>query len=76
MQIGMTGLGRLGASIVTRLVRGKHDCVVQDRQPQGMAALVALGARSSTSLQDLIRQLEPPRTIWSMVPVVDPGAKA
>jgi 6-phosphogluconate dehydrogenase len=68
MQIGMIGLGRMGASMVTRLLRGKHDCAVHDRRPQGMAALVALGARGSTSVQDLIRQLEPPRAIWLMVP--------
>jgi 6-phosphogluconate dehydrogenase len=68
MQIGMIGLGRMGASMVTRLLRGQHDCVIHDRQPQGMAALVALGARGSTSLPDLIRQLEAPRAIWLMVP--------
>ena len=68
MQIGMIGLGRMGASMVTRLLRGGHDCVVYDRQPQGVAALVALGARGSTSLQDLIRQLEVPRILWLMVP--------
>ena len=45
MQIGMIGLGRMGAGMVTRLLRGQHDCVVHDRQPQGVAALVALGAR-------------------------------
>jgi 6-phosphogluconate dehydrogenase len=68
MQIGMIGLGRMGASMVTRLLRARHDCVVHDRQPEGMAALTALGARASTSLQDLVRQLEPPRAIWLMVP--------
>jgi 6-phosphogluconate dehydrogenase len=68
MQIGMIGLGRMGASMVTRLLRGQHDCVVHDRQPQGMAALAALGARSATALQDLVRQLDAPRAIWLMVP--------
>jgi 6-phosphogluconate dehydrogenase len=68
MQIGMIGLGRMGASMVTRLLRGKHDCVVHDRQPQGIAALVALGARGATSLHDLVRQLEAPRAVWLMVP--------
>ena len=68
MQIGMIGLGRMGASMVTRLLRGKHDCVVHDRQPRGIAALAALGARGSTSLHDLVRQLEAPRAIWLMVP--------
>jgi len=69
MQIGMIGLGRMGTGMVTRLLRGHHDCVVHDREPQGGAALMALGARGATSLQDLIRQLEPPRTVWLMVPV-------
>ncbi len=68
MQIGMIGLGRMGANMVTRLLRGQHDCVVHARKPQGMAALVGLGARGSTSLPDLVRQLEPPRAIWLMVP--------
>jgi 6-phosphogluconate dehydrogenase len=68
MQIGMIGLGRMGAGMVARLLRGQHDCVVHDHHPQGIAALVALGAHGSTSLQDLIRQLEAPRAIWLMVP--------
>jgi 6-phosphogluconate dehydrogenase len=68
MQIGMIGLGRMGASMVTRLLRGQHDCVVHDRQPQSIETLAALGARGSMSLQDLIRQLEAPRAIWLMVP--------
>ena len=68
MQIAMIGLGRMGASMVTRLLRGQHDCVVYDRQPETMAALGALGARGSSSLLDLVRQLEPPRAIWLMVP--------
>jgi 6-phosphogluconate dehydrogenase len=68
MQIGMIGLGRMGASMVSRLLRGRHDCVVYDHQPQGIAALVALGAHGAASLEDLVRQLAPPRAIWLMVP--------
>ena len=68
MQIGLIGLGRMGASMVTRLLRGGHLCVVHDRQPQGMAQLVTLGARASTSLQDMVLQLATPRAIWLMVP--------
>ncbi len=68
MQIGMIGLGRMGASMVRRLLRGEHGCVVHDHLPQAMQALVAEGARSASSLQDLVRQLEPPRAVWLMVP--------
>ena len=52
MQIGMIGLGRMGASMVTRLLRGPHACVVLDRQPPAMEALVALGAHSAASLPE------------------------
>ena len=74
MQIGMIGLGRMGASMATRLLRGGHGCVVHDREPSGIAALVAQGAQGSTSLQDLVRQLQAPRAVWLMVPAagVDP----
>ncbi len=68
MQIGMIGLGRRGARMLTRLLRGQHDCVVHDRQPQGIAALAALGVRGSTSLHERVRRLEAPRAIWLMVP--------
>jgi len=68
MQMGMIGLGRMGTGMVARLLRGGHVCVVHARQPRGMDALVALGAHGSTSLPDMVRQLEPPRAIWLMVP--------
>ena len=68
MQIGMIGLGRMGASMVTRLLRGGHDCVVHDRAPEGMARLVALGARGAASLQQFIDSLQAPRVVWLMVP--------
>jgi len=54
--------------MVGRLLHGQHDCVVHDRRPQHMAALVNLGARGAGSLQELARQLEPPRAVWLMVP--------
>jgi 6-phosphogluconate dehydrogenase len=73
MQIGMVGLGRMGFGMVSRLLHGGQGCVVYDRLPQGASALVALGARSAATLHELVRQLEPPRAIWLMVPagVVD-----
>lgn len=73
MQIGMIGLGRMGANMATRLLRGGHACVVHDAQAEAMAPLVALGARGTTSLQDLVKALAPPRVVWVMVPaaVVD-----
>ena len=68
MQIGMIGLGRMGASMVTRLIRGGHDCVVHDQSPEGMARLVALGATGAASLQQFVDALQAPRAIWLMVP--------
>ena len=68
MQIGMIGLGRMGASMVTRLLRGGHDCVVHDRAPEGVAQLVALGARGAASLQQFVDALQAPRAVWLMVP--------
>ncbi|PKH39684.1 6-phosphogluconate dehydrogenase (decarboxylating) [Pseudomonas sp. 43NM1] len=68
MQIGMIGLGRMGASMVTRLLRGGHDCVVHDQAPEGIARLVALGSTGSTSLQQFVELLTPPRAVWLMVP--------
>lgn len=73
MQIGMIGLGRMGASMTTRLLRGGHACVIHDQSPQAMHSLVALGATETTSLQQLVATLAQPRAIWLMVPaaVVD-----
>ncbi len=68
MQIGMIGLGRMGASMVTRLLRGGHECVVHDHTPEASAHLVALGATDASSLQQLIERLQAPRVLWLMVP--------
>ncbi|MGV8917083.1 MAG: phosphogluconate dehydrogenase (NAD(+)-dependent, decarboxylating) [Pseudomonas sp.] len=68
MQIGMIGLGRMGASMVTRLLRGGHDCVVHDQSPQGIEPLVALGATGAASLQQFVDGLIAPRVVWLMVP--------
>ena len=68
MQIGMIGLGRMGASMTTRLLRGDHECVIHDSHAEAMAPLIALGARDTTSLHALVAALAPPRAVWVMVP--------
>ncbi|HKE20271.1 MAG TPA: decarboxylating 6-phosphogluconate dehydrogenase [Kofleriaceae bacterium] len=68
MQIGMIGLGRMGANMVRRLMKGGHECVVHDRNPEAVAALRAEGATGATSLDDLVAQLAAPRAVWVMVP--------
>jgi 6-phosphogluconate dehydrogenase len=75
MQLGMIGLGRMGASMVRRLLRKGHACVVHDRQSAAVAALVTEGAVGAGSPQELVAKLEPPRAIWLMVPAgaVDPA---
>ena len=68
MQIGMIGLGRMGANMVRRLLRGGHECVVKDRNPEAMKVLVDEGATGAASLDDFIAKLKPPRAIWLMIP--------
>ena len=73
MQLGMVGLGRMGANMVRRLLRGGHDCVVFDMSPKAVNELVQEKAKGSASLQELVSKLSKPRAIWLMVPaaVVD-----
>ena len=71
MQIGMIGLGKMGANMALRLMRGGHACVVYDRNPAQVAALVEHGASGAIDLQDFVRQLAPPRNAWLMVPAGD-----
>jgi 6-phosphogluconate dehydrogenase len=73
MQLGMIGLGRMGANMVRRLIRNGHQCVVFDRTPQVVAELVQDKAVGASSLADLIKKLQKPRAVWLMVPaaVVD-----
>ena len=68
MQIGMIGLGRMGASMVRRLQQGGHQCVAYDRSAEAVATCVSYGAQGARSVQDLARLLEPPRSVWIMVP--------
>jgi 6-phosphogluconate dehydrogenase len=74
MQLGMIGLGRMGANMVRRLMRGGHGCVVHDRSPEAVAALVAEGATGSASLAEFVQRLETPRTVCVMVPAAAVGA--
>jgi 6-phosphogluconate dehydrogenase len=73
MQLGMVGLGRMGANMVRRLLKGGHECVVFDMSPQAVTELAADSAVGASSLGDLVKKLERPRAVWLMVPaaVVD-----
>jgi 6-phosphogluconate dehydrogenase len=75
MQLGMIGLGRMGANMVRRLMRGGHECVVFDLSPDNVKQLVGEGATGSSSLDDFIRQLNKPRAVWIMVPAGDATEK-
>src|SRR5260370_16001298 len=68
MQLGMIGLGRMGANMVRRLVRGGHECVVFDPLPEAVESLVRDRAMGAASIKELIAKLRPPRFLWLMVP--------
>jgi len=73
MQLGMIGLGRMGANMVRRLIRNGHQCAVFDMSPKAVADMAAEGATGASSLADLVAKLARPRAVWLMVPaaVVD-----
>jgi 6-phosphogluconate dehydrogenase len=73
MQLGMIGLGRMGANMVRRLLKGGHQCVVFDRAPKAVEELVKEKAAGASSLAEFVTRLEKPRAVWLMVPaaVVD-----
>ena len=73
MQLGMIGLGRMGANMVRRLMRNGHSCVVYDAFPEAVQALTKEKATGATSLDDFLGKLTKPRAVWLMVPagVVD-----
>jgi 6-phosphogluconate dehydrogenase len=73
MQLGFVGLGKMGANMVHRIQRdSEHECVVYDHHPEAIATAEGQGASGASSLQDLVPKLEPPRTVWIMVPAGDP----
>lgn len=72
MELGMIGLGRMGANMTERLVRGGHRIISYDRSPEAIQQVVDKGATGGRSLADLVKQLTPPRAIWLMVPSGDP----
>jgi 6-phosphogluconate dehydrogenase len=68
MQLGMIGLGRMGANMVQRLLAGNHQCVVFDRSPKVVEELTRAKAIGASSIADLVKRLETPRAVWLMVP--------
>ena len=74
MQLGMIGLGRMGANIVRRLQLAGHQCVAYDHNPDSAAALTEFGAIAATSIEDLAAKLDAPRAVWVMVPAGVTGA--
>ena len=72
-QLGMVGLGRMGAGIVRRLMRDGHDCVVYDVSADAVAELEHEGATGTTTLEDFVRALDKPRAAWVMIPAAITG---
>jgi 6-phosphogluconate dehydrogenase len=73
--LGMVGLGKMGANMVRRLMRGGHECIVTDLNPANVAALEKEGAKGAASLAELAKKLNQPRAVWIMVPAGDPTEK-
>lgn len=73
MQLGMIGLGRMGANMVRRLLKHDHQCVVFDMSAKAVSEMAKQNAEGSSSLADLVAKLQKPRAVWLMVPaaVVD-----
>ncbi len=68
MQLGMVGLGRMGANMVRRLMRGGHDCVVYDMNRENVEKMTGEGATGAKTLEEFVKRLTKPRAAWMMVP--------
>jgi 6-phosphogluconate dehydrogenase len=68
MQLGMIGLGRMGANLVRRLVKAGHECVVYDANPESVKKLVGPGVQGAATLAEFVAKLKAPRAAWVMVP--------
>jgi len=68
MQLGMIGLGRMGANMAMRVMKAGHECIVYDSHPEPVQELVKQGAKGSTSLTAFVKSLAKPRAVWLMVP--------
>ena len=71
MELGMIGLGRMGANMTERLLQGGHRVVAHDIDPAAVSRVTALGAAGAPSIEGLVQQLKPPRAVWLMVPAGD-----
>src|SRR5437867_9997884 len=71
MKTGIVGLGRMGSNMARRLIRGGHQCVVFDQNPQSVAQVAGDGAEAAASLDDLAGKLAHPRVVWVMLPAGD-----
>ncbi len=72
MQLGMIGLGRMGANMVRRLMKGGHQCVVFDLNPDNVKQVAGEGAAGASSVEDFLGKMAKPRAVWVMVPAGDP----
>ena len=72
MQIAMIGLGRMGANMVRRLMKGGHECVVFDNNPENIKKMADEGATGAFSLEEVVQKLAAPRAVWIMVPAGQP----
>ncbi|MDX1579233.1 MAG: NAD(P)-binding domain-containing protein, partial [Gemmatimonadota bacterium] len=72
MKLAMIGLGKMGANMTKRLVRGGHEVVAYDLRPEAVEAAVEAGAEGASSIEDVVSRLAPPRSLWLMVPAGDP----
>ncbi|HZL00156.1 MAG TPA: decarboxylating 6-phosphogluconate dehydrogenase [Caulobacteraceae bacterium] len=72
MQLGVVGMGRMGANIARRLIKAGHACVVWDRDAKAVADVAKDGATGASDLADLVKRLGPPRAVWVMLPAGDP----